>query len=192
MFGWDRIKWIAGWDGGGMKYSRSDAGAGGVDGPPESKSEDPDSEPSECASDSSESVGEGRGVGGTGVKGSWGIGTAEVGVMKHTCFLMTLGVGWGMETGLRSIAGGDGEPGLKGEVERRKERKRREEERWRRKKGREGLVEIHNSASVDITGSEPPFRIWKHQVIDPRTETVATVNSESPRARGGQTVGYTL
>lgn len=53
-----------------MKYSRSEAGAGGVGGPPDSLSETSDSEPSECASDSSESVGEGRGVGGTGVKGS--------------------------------------------------------------------------------------------------------------------------
>jgi hypothetical protein len=40
-------------------------------------------------------------VGGTGVKGSWGIGTDEVGVMKQTCFLVTLGDG--METGLWSI-----------------------------------------------------------------------------------------
>jgi hypothetical protein len=85
-----------------MKYSRSEAGAGGVAGPPDSRSEeDSDSEPSECTSDPSESVGEGRGVGGTGVKGSWGIGTDEVGVMKQTCFLVTLGDG--METGLWSI-----------------------------------------------------------------------------------------
>lgn len=82
MFGWDKTKWIAGWERGGIKYSRSEAGAGGVEGPPESKSEDSDSEPSECARDCSDSVGEGRGVGGTGVKGSWGIGTDEVGVKK--------------------------------------------------------------------------------------------------------------
>jgi hypothetical protein len=65
-----------------MKYSRSEAGAGGVEGPPESNSEVSDSDPSERPSDSSESVGEGRGVGGTGVKGSWGIGMDEEGVRK--------------------------------------------------------------------------------------------------------------
>lgn len=53
-----------------MKYSRSEAGAGGVEGPPESRSDEPDSEPSEFGSDPSDSVGEGRGVGGGGVKGS--------------------------------------------------------------------------------------------------------------------------
>jgi len=83
-----------------MKYSRSEAGAGGVVGPPDSKSEDSDSEPSDCERDCSESAGEGLGVGGTGVKGSWGIGTDEVGVRKHTRFLVTLRVGWGMEIGL--------------------------------------------------------------------------------------------
>lgn len=93
MLGCDRTKWIAGCDGGGIKYSRSEAGTGGVDGPPESKSEVSDSEESEWASDSSDSVGEGWGVGGTGVKGNWGIGTDDLGVRKQTCFLVTFGAG---------------------------------------------------------------------------------------------------